>query len=57
MWLTLRFRGLLYLVVPLRLGRMTLRNGHGWLFFFVGRVFPLPWLIGAVVWPAAATGS
>ena len=28
------------------LGLMTLRNGHGWLFFF-GIFFPILWIFGA----------
>jgi hypothetical protein len=33
------------------LGIRTLRNGHGWMFFF-GIFFPLLWLIGALMQPA-----
>ena len=43
--------GILYLVLVFTLGLMTLRNGHGWMFFF-GIFFPLLWLIGAVMQPA-----
>ena len=32
------------------LGIMTLRNGHGWMFFF-GIFFPLLWIIGAFMRP------
>ena len=38
---------LLYLVVLFTLGFTTLRNGHGWMFFF-GIFFPLLWLFGAL---------
>jgi hypothetical protein len=37
---------LLYLVVAFTLGLMTLRNGHGWMFFF-GIFFPVLWIFGA----------
>jgi hypothetical protein len=40
--------GLLYFVVAFTLGLMTLRNGHGLMFFF-GIFFPLLWIIGAVM--------
>jgi hypothetical protein len=43
--------GALYLVLLVTLGVMTLRNGHGWLFFF-GIFFPLLWIVGAVMAPA-----
>jgi hypothetical protein len=29
---------------------MTLRNGHGWMFFF-GILFPVLWIIGAFMKP------
>jgi hypothetical protein len=38
--------GILYLVLLFTLGFMTIRNGHGWLFFF-GIFFPLLWVFGA----------
>ena len=34
MWWGIGFGGLLYVVLLVTLGVMTLRNGHGWLFFF-----------------------
>ena len=40
----------LYLLVLFTLGFSTLRNGHGWMFFF-GIFFPLLWLIGAFMAP------
>jgi len=40
--------GILYLVVAL--GVMTLRNRHGWMFFF-GIFFPILWIIGAFMRP------
>ena len=42
--------GLLYLALLFTLGFMTLRNGHGWLFFF-GIFIPLLWLVGALMRP------
>ena len=41
---------LLYLIVLFTLGLSTLRNGHGWMFFF-GIFFPLLWLMGAFMRP------
>ena len=40
----------LYLIVLFSLGLSTLRNGHGWMFFF-GIFFPLLWLLGAFMRP------
>ena len=45
------FGFILYLVILFTLGLMTLRKGHGWLFFF-GIFFPFLWLIGALIGPA-----
>jgi hypothetical protein len=42
--------GILYLVLVVTLGLMTLRNGHGWMFFF-GIFFPILWIIGAFMKP------
>ncbi len=50
MWLWFGIGGFLYLVLLLTLGLLTLRNGHGWMFFF-GIFFPLLWLIGAFMRP------
>ena len=51
MWLWIGIGGaLLYTVLLLTIGLVTLRNGHGWMFFF-GIFFPLPWLIGALMEP------
>ena len=38
--------GALYVVLLVTLGVMTLKNGHGRL-FFIGIFFPLLWIIGA----------
>jgi hypothetical protein len=52
MWWGIGFGGLfLYLLLLFFLGFRTLRNGHGWMFFF-GIFFPLLWLIGAFMQPA-----
>jgi hypothetical protein len=36
------------------LGLSTLRNGHGWLFFF-GIFFPILWIFGAFARPRVST--
>ena len=48
--------GILYLVVAFTLGLMTLRNRHGWMFFF-GIFFPVLWIIGALMKPPAAAAA
>ena len=45
--------GILYLALLFTLGFMTLRNRHGWMFFF-GIFIPLLWIIGAVIPPRVA---
>ena len=51
MWWGIGFGGaFLYLILLFTLGLMTLRKGHGWMFFF-GIFFPLLWLIGAFMAP------
>jgi hypothetical protein len=40
----------LYLILLFTIGLITLRKGHGWMFFF-GIFFPLFWLIGAFMQP------
>jgi hypothetical protein len=42
--------GILYLVLLVTLGVMTIRNRHGWLFFF-GIFFPILWIFGAFMRP------
>jgi len=42
--------GILYLVLILTLGVLTLRKGH-WVMFVVGIFLPFMWLIGAVIPP------
>lgn len=43
--------GAIYLVLILTLGFLTIRKGH-WILFLIGIIFPLLWLIGAVMPPA-----
>ena len=51
MWLWIGIGGaLLYTVLLLTIGLVTLRKGHGWMFFF-GIFFPLFWVIGAMMEP------
>ena len=47
---------ILYAVLFFWLGIRTLRNRHGWLFFF-GIFFPLLWIIGALSEPEPAPGA
>jgi ABC-type multidrug transport system permease subunit len=46
MWWAIGFGGLLWIVLAVTLGVMTLRNGHGWL-FFLGIFFPILWIFEA----------
>jgi hypothetical protein len=46
----------LYLVLLITLGVMTLRKGH-WVMFIIGIFFPLLWIIGAVIPPARPAGA
>jgi hypothetical protein len=45
--------GILYVVLLITLGIMTIRKGH-WLLFVIGIFFPLLWLIGALMPPTRA---
>lgn len=47
------FGALLYIVLLITLGVMTLRKGH-WVMFILGIFLPLFWLIGAVIPPTTA---
>lgn len=47
LWILL---GIVYLILFIWLGVATLRNGHGWLFFF-GIFFPILWIFGALAGP------
>ena len=51
MWWGIGFGGLLYIVLLVTLGVMTLRKGH-WVMFIFGLFIPIFWLIGAVIRPA-----
>jgi hypothetical protein len=51
MWYGIGFGAILYVVLLITLGVMTLRKGH-WVLFIFGIFFPLFWLIGAVMRPA-----
>lgn len=42
--------GVLYFVLLLTLGIVSIRKGH-WVMFLIGIVFPLFWLIGALMPP------
>jgi hypothetical protein len=48
--------GILYLLIAFTLGLMTLRNGHGWMFFF-GIFFPILWIFGAFMKPPATAAA
>ena len=53
MWWGIGIGGfILYVLLLFFLGFRTLRNGHGWMFFF-GIFFPLLWIIGAFMRPAS----
>jgi hypothetical protein len=57
MWWGIGFGGvILYVVLLVTLGLMTLRNGHGWMFFF-GIFIPVFWLIGAIMRPTSARAA
>jgi hypothetical protein len=51
MWWGIGFGALLWFILFVWLGLRTLRNGHGWMFFF-GIFFPLLWIFGAFMRPA-----
>jgi hypothetical protein len=42
--------GILYVVLLVTLGILCLRKGH-WVMFIIGIIFPLLWLIGAIIPP------
>ena len=44
--------GILYFILLVTLGIMAIRKGH-WVMFIIGIVFPLFWLIGALMPPKA----
>ena len=42
--------GLLYLILLITAGVLTIRNGR-WVLFILGIIFPLLWIIGAILSP------
>ncbi|MGA6946337.1 MAG: hypothetical protein WBZ00_01170 [Solirubrobacterales bacterium] len=42
--------GILYFILLVTLGIMSIRKGH-WVMFIIGIIFPLFWLIGALMPP------
>jgi hypothetical protein len=50
MWYWTGGLAILYLVLLITLGVMTLRKGH-WVMFIIGLFVPLFWIIGAVLPP------
>ncbi len=54
MWYFYGIGAFIYIVLILTLGIMTLRNGHGWMFFF-GIFFPILWIIGAFMRPTTSS--
>ena len=53
LWILL---GIVYLTCWVFLGMATLRKGHTWM-FWLGIVFPVLWIIGALIGPTAAAAS
>jgi ATP/ADP translocase len=48
--------GVIYFVLLVTLGVMTLRKGH-WVMFVLGIFLPLFWLIGALIGPTEAAAA
>ncbi|MGA6947493.1 MAG: hypothetical protein WBZ00_07035 [Solirubrobacterales bacterium] len=48
--------GILYFLLLVTLGIMSIRKGH-WVMFILGIVFPLFWLIGALMPPRGAAAA
>ena len=53
MWWGFGLYAVIWIVLMVWLGVRTLRNGHGWLFFF-GILLPILWIVGAFMRPANA---
>ena len=51
MWVAIGVGGLMYLLVLVTLGLVTLSKGHGWM-FALGFLLPVVWLVGALMGPA-----
>jgi hypothetical protein len=47
---------ILYFVLLITLGVMTLRKGH-WVMFIVGIFLPIFWIVGAIIPPARPAGA
>ncbi len=56
MWWGIGGGVLLYLVLLVTLGVITLRKGH-WVMFIIGIFLPIFWLIGAVIPPVAGKAT
>ena len=50
--ITFGLGGLLYVILLVTLGIMSIRKGH-WIMFIIGIFIPLFWIIGALMPPAA----
>jgi ABC-type multidrug transport system permease subunit len=50
---TIVIGGLLYLILLITLGILSIRKGH-WVMFIIGIFIPLFWLIGALLPPTAS---
>ena len=50
MWYSTGGLGLLYFVLMITLGVITIRKGH-WVMFIIGIFIPLLWIIGALMPP------
>ena len=48
--------GIVYFILLVTLGIMAIRKGH-WVMFVLGIVFPVFWLIGAMMGPRGAAAS
>ncbi len=48
--------GILYFVLLVTLGVMSIRNGH-WVMFILGIFFPLFWVIGALMSPREGSSA
>ena len=53
LWIVL---GVLYIMLWLTLGMTTLRKGHKALFWF-GIIFPVLWIVGAIMQPRPAVAA
>ena len=56
MWWGIGGGVVLYLVLLITLGVITLRKGH-WVMFIIGIFLPIFWLIGAVIPPVAGKAT